>query len=152
MDATGQIEPGGDPAAEAAERALREGLRRRDPTAWATFVGRIHRTLLRQAGRLLPSHADPQDVVQQAIYRAFSHAADYDPDRPPYPWLVAICAHECLRRRRQLGRSASPLWTRDGGGSRAQDPVEVSEARAAVQRALGRLRRRERAVVNLRFS
>jgi RNA polymerase sigma-70 factor, ECF subfamily len=64
------------------------------------FAGQVQPhmpVLLHLAARLAPKVA-PEDVVQEALVRAWRHRSRFDPDRGPFlSWLLAIVGNEARR-------------------------------------------------------
>ena len=91
------------------------------------------------AGRLAPGDRD--DVVQDALLRAWQKRSQFDPARgTPRAWILAIVADQARRHRRRRSRSADLV------------PVEESVPPAAdrvdIERAVGRLPERQQLAVN----
>jgi RNA polymerase sigma-70 factor (ECF subfamily) len=94
------------------------GLVSRDPTGtgvsgdpaadFAAWVEPHLPAMARLAGRLVPA-ADRDDVVQEALVRAWRRRATYDPTRGAVgTWLLAIVAG-CARRSRSRGPHEDPV-------------------------------------------
>ena len=83
-------------------------------------------TLLMVAARLAPS-ADREDVVQDALARAWEKRYQFDGDRgTPRAWLAAITVDRArhARRRRTLGR----LGDREGSARSIDERIDVELA------------------------
>jgi RNA polymerase sigma factor (sigma-70 family) len=100
------------------------------------------RLLANLVARLAPG-ADRDDVVQDALARAWAKRRQFDPARgTPGAWLCAIAADQALKARRRW-RPAVPLVA-----ARADAPaVEGTAALVDLERALARLSRRQRLAV-----
>jgi len=116
--------------------------------AFAEWVAPHLPVMARVAARLAPD-ADRDDVVQDALARAWRERGAFDPGRgSPAAWLCAIVASQARRTSRTAWR-------------RRSSPVSVVPERAApstdvdaaldVERALGRLPRRQREAVDLHY-
>ena len=100
-------------------------------------------TLRRYAARLV-GPADREDVVQEALVRAWRRHATYDPSRgAPLPWLLAIVADRA-RRQRRGARYHLELTETDRVG-------ELTLADLDLERALSRLSKRQRMAVDLYY-
>jgi RNA polymerase sigma-70 factor (ECF subfamily) len=99
--------------------------------------------MTRLAARLVGDES-ADDVVQEALTRAWRRRRTYDPDKgEPLPWLLAITADRA-RRHRQRRRITEPLID---GTARAVD----SDTRLAVEAAVARLPRKQRLAVELHY-
>ncbi len=115
--------------------------------AWvAPHVGLLTLLAERQVGR-----TDRDDVVQEALVRAWRRRHTFDPARgEPRSWLCAVLLDQCRRHRMRhpwLDRMrADRLPDRTAPGA---DPVDGG--RIDVERAVARLPRRQRQVVVLHY-
>jgi RNA polymerase sigma factor (sigma-70 family) len=99
----------------------------------------VHRYAARLVGA---SYAD--DLVQEALLRAWRRRDTYDPGRgEPLPWLLAI-VHDRARRHRRSRRDQLPLESSDGIS-------ELLPADLDLERALARLSARQRQAVDLYY-
>lgn len=96
--------------------------------------------MARLAARLAP-HADRDDVVQEALARAWLKRGQYDPARgTPSVWLLAITADQA----RKAARRVRPLFAVPDVGRTAGVPDD----RIDLGRALDRLTERQRLAVD----
>ena len=94
----------------------------------------------RLAARLAPE-AERDDIVQEALERAWRKRHQFDPNRgSPAAWLCAITKDQALKAGRRR-RDSSPL------GESAERPIS-SDDRLDVEHALGRLTDRQRLAVD----
>ena len=109
-------------------------------TAWARpHLPAMHRYAARLVG---PSDAD--DVVQEALARAWSRRSTYDAERgEPLPWLLAIVRDRAMRllrgRRPHLGLVDSDR------------PIDPAVPDVDLERAVRTLAPRQREVVDLYY-
>ena len=106
------------------------------------------------AVRMLRSHAEGQDVAQEALVRLWQHRERVDGDAARF-WLNRTVHNLCvdrIRRRRaspevdgELKETLSP--DRSAGPARLAESDEVGRL---IERALGRMSERDRAVLLLR--
>lgn len=105
--------------------------------------------MARYAARLVPD-ADRDDVVQEALVRAWRRRGTYDERRgAPLPWLLAIVADRARRHRGrarpatvELGASVEPVGT---------SPVETTARDLDLERAVAQLSGRQRQAVDLHY-
>lgn len=110
------------------------------PGGFADWVRPFLLPMTRLAARLAAGN-DPDDIVQDALVRAWSKRQQFDPQRgSPAAWLLAITADQArqARRRRRWG----PIPIDVGGGPRATDDALDVEA------ALARLPARQRLAID----
>jgi DNA-directed RNA polymerase specialized sigma24 family protein len=113
------------------------------PLEFARWVEPHLTTLARYAGRHV-SAADRDDVVQEALIRAWQRWATYDADRgTPVAWLLGIVADRC-RRHRTRGTGATVELVDAGAHMPSLPDVDL-------ERAVRRLSRRQRTAVELHY-
>jgi RNA polymerase sigma-70 factor (ECF subfamily) len=99
--------------------------------------------MTRLAGRLVPA-ADRDDVVQEALVRAWRRRSTYDGTRgTPQAWLLAIVTN-CARRAWARAPRDVPMELRDTSGQ--LEPADVD-----MERAIRTLTERERLAVSLYY-
>ena len=105
--------------------------------------------LSRFTARHLPP-ADAEDAAQQALFRVFSRASEYDPKRDALPWALGIASYEIrtARKRRQRRREepeAPGEWdARAAPGPSPEDATLSRDLDAALDGALGDLSESDR--------
>jgi RNA polymerase sigma factor (sigma-70 family) len=110
-----------------------------DPAGFAGWVRPHLAAMTRLAARLAPG-ADRDDVVQDALVRAWTKRAQWDPGRgTAAAWLLAITADQARRARRRSGRPAGHL---------VPVPPPDDDAGLDLTRALDRLPARQRLAVD----
>ena len=98
--------------------------------------------MARLAARLVGS-TDRDDLLQEALSRAWRRWETYDPERgSPQSWLLAIVADRARRTRR--GRRWLPLWS-----DRAE--IVAPEGEVDLERAIRGLPKRQRMAVELHY-
>jgi RNA polymerase sigma-70 factor (ECF subfamily) len=110
------------------------------PAAFAEWVRPQVDRMARLAARLAPD-ADRDDIVQEALVRAWEKRHQYDPARgTPGAWLLAITADRA-RRARQRRRPSIVLGELPGR-------VRSADERVDVEFAIGRLSPRQRLAID----
>lgn len=102
----------------------------------------------RLAARLAPD-ADPDDVVQEALGRAWRRHATYVPERgSPRTWLLAIVADQA-RKARVKSRRVQVASSVELPGQTATLADRTAEHDASLDDAIQRLASRQREVIDL---
>jgi RNA polymerase sigma-70 factor, ECF subfamily len=110
------------------------------PVAFADWVRPQVDRMARLAARLAPD-ADRDDIVQEALVRAWQKRHQFDPTRgTPGTWLLAITADRARRARRRR-RPSIVLGELPGR-------VRSADERVDVEFAIGRLAPRQRLAVD----
>jgi RNA polymerase sigma factor (sigma-70 family) len=114
---------------------------------FASWVAPHITAMSRLAGRLAPL-ADRDDIVQEALVRAWRRRHTYDPKRGEVlPWLLAIVAD---RARRTRARRSPEEVHGLGAGVSPQSPAQADRD-LDLERALHTLPRHERMAVALYY-
>jgi RNA polymerase sigma-70 factor, ECF subfamily len=113
----------------------------------------IHKRCLLEARRLLRGHADAEEVVQEALTRAWRNQAACRNPESPMPWCLQITRNEALRL---IGRRRANLGPLDDDANlvdeRASGEGDVALARIDIDRALRALTAHERLLIELRYA
>lgn len=119
-----------------------------DPGAFAAWAAPAVLPMTRLAHRLAP-HADPDDIVQDALTRAWQKRDQFDADRgTATTWLLAILADQARASRRTRNR-----WLRVVD-DRAEVPDLPTADRGAdidLERAIAELAERQQLAVHLHY-
>lgn len=122
-----------------------------DRRAFGEVVTRHGPFALRVAARLVSDTHAAEDLVQEAMVRAWSQAAHFDPRRARFPtWLYRIVVNLCIDYRRRvqpepLPDNFDPVDT----APPADEAMAAAQRRAAVTLALRGLPVRQRAAMTL---
>jgi RNA polymerase sigma-70 factor (ECF subfamily) len=105
------VTPETDPAADAvttdtADRALAAQIAAGDVRAFERLLRRFNRPLYRVARAIVKDDAEAEDVLQEAMLRAFRAMGSFRGDARLSTWLVRIVANEALARLRTRARRA----------------------------------------------
>lgn len=131
--------------ARAGDRAAKQQLYRQ-------HVNRVFRTVR----ALLHSHAEAEDVTQDAMFTALTHLHRYSPRSNTRfaAWLTTIAlntARRRFRRRRPELTATGDLPDFASEGDDPGDDIDRAQQRSALLRALVELEPREREIVTLRY-
>jgi RNA polymerase sigma factor (sigma-70 family) len=119
-----------------------------DPAAFAVWAAPALLPMTRLARRLAP-HADPDDLVQDALTRAWQKRDQFDAARgTATTWLLAIVADQARASRRTHNR-----WLRvvDDNADVPDAPFEDRGADVDLERAIAKLAERQQLAVNLHY-
>jgi RNA polymerase sigma-70 factor (ECF subfamily) len=114
--------------------------RQGDRTAFGELVDRHRVAVYRAALAALGSHAEAEDIAQDAFLTAYQQLAGFRGEATFKTWLLAIAWHRATNRRRNLTR-----WWRivrphtNGSGSEVTaEPPAASNGQSPEQRAVAR--------------
>ena len=123
-----------------------------DVELYAVLVERYRDRFARYALRMLGSHDAAEDVLQDALVRAFDRLADCREPEKFAGWLFLILRNRCFadqRRQQREGRLPEDAAS-IAAPERSDDAVERRERRRALERALGQLTPEQREVFVLK--
>lgn len=142
-------EESGDGIDEDAELLARSA--RGDRRAFDAIVARHGPLALRVAARMAPDRHSAEDIAQEAMFRVWRRAAEFDPRRARFTtWLYRIVVNLCIDSRRRprpvpLPEGHDPVDPSPG----APEAVALEERRAALARAIEALPSGQRAALTL---
>lgn len=119
-----------------------------DAAAFAAWAGPAILAMTRLARRLAP-HADPDDIVQGALARAWEKRRQYDPQRgTAVTWLLAIVADAARASRRNRVR-----WMKvvDDAAEVPDTPTVRTDPDVDLDRAIAQLSERQQLAVQLHY-
>jgi RNA polymerase sigma factor (sigma-70 family) len=120
----------------------RDMTERATPGDFARWVEPHLTVLARYAARQV-AEADRDDVVQEALIRAWQRWSTYDEGRgTPVAWLIGILADRCRRHRVRTPASVVVL---------VEEGAPASTPDVDLERALDRLSARQRSAVDLHY-
>jgi RNA polymerase sigma-70 factor (ECF subfamily) len=122
-----------------------------DRRAFDEIVTRHGPFALRVATRLVPDQMVAEDIVQEAMVRAWSQAGHFDRERALFTtWLYRVIVNLCIdyRRRKQPERLPDDFDAQDPAAG-ADELMETSEQQTALAGALRELPPRQRAALTL---
>jgi RNA polymerase sigma-70 factor, ECF subfamily len=122
-----------------------------DRRAFDEIVMRHGAFALRVAARLIPDKRAAEDVVQEAMVRAWSQSSQFDAERARFTtWLYRIVVNLCIdHRRRAQPQSLPDDFDPVDPALGAAELVEVGERDATLARELRKLPARQRAAMTL---
>lgn len=140
------------PAPEEPDASLMARAATGDRRAFDILAIRHLPRLHRAATRLLGDPAEAEDVAQEAMLRAWTHAAGFDPARAELSaWLHRIAVNLAIDRRRASRRMTALSEDLPDAAAGAAAAVEQRERRGLLARAVARLPDRQRAAVLLSY-
>ena len=124
-------------------------------TAFEQLVREYSEQLYWQVRRMVLSHEDANDVLQNVFLKAWSHLDDFHQDSKISTWIYRIAVNESLdflrRKKNQIVMNAD-----DGGQSVSQTLMadryfDGDDTEALLQEAIAQLPDVQRTVFNLRY-
>ncbi|HVY17842.1 MAG TPA: sigma-70 family RNA polymerase sigma factor [Rhodopila sp.] len=137
--------------AEAADEALVSWSADGDGRAFDEIVRRHGPFALRLAARIAPDRLAAEDIVQEAMVRAWRQSGRFDPKRARFrTWLYRIVVNLCIDRRRRVEPDALPdAFDAADPGAAADEILAAEERGVALAAALRVLPARQRAAMTL---
>lgn len=147
------------------EASLIRAAQRGDQAAFERLVYSYDQPVLRLAYNLLRSEEDARDIYQEAFLRVHKNLGNFRFDCSFHTWLYRIVTNLCLdllRKRRVRKEESAQVETGDGEMDRLASVAEnkadsdpqrkllSAEVRERINRVLGELTPRERAVFEMR--
>ena len=122
------------------------------PTPWNWPAARER--CLREAQRYTRSPAEAEDVVQEALLRAWKTRRSLRNTGHPLPWLLQITRNEALRSLKRSGRDRdrAVLVAEPEAPATAEEWTESAAVRLDVEAAMRHLEQEERTMLNLRYA
>lgn len=131
--------------------AIRATLRG-ERQAFARLVEKYQRPLYAVLRRLVRSHEDTDDLLQESFLRAYQNLEAFDLSRPFYPWLYRMAVNLALsslrRRKRQQATESLDLFPSADAGP--EKNAHIGEFHFALERALAKLPAEQRTILLLR--
>ena len=123
--------------------------------AFETVVREYGERLYWQVRRMVLTHDDADDVVQNVFIKAWTHLDDFHNDSKLSTWLYRIAANESIdfmrRKKNQLSVSADDVETGVANQLMADNYFDGDETEAQLQEAISRLPDVQRMVFNMRY-
>jgi RNA polymerase sigma-70 factor, ECF subfamily len=137
------------------DQALLERIAGRDSHALADLYDRFAPVALALAGRILGDRSEAEDVLQIVFTRVWQEAGRYDPSKgSAASWLLSWVrngAIDRLRRRDALRRATLHSVDQAPSGHSDEVPLDASEDKEKVARALADLPADQRQVIELAY-
>jgi len=139
--------------------ALLLAVARRDEAAFGEFYGRFSRPIFSLILRVVRSHAEAEEILQEAFWRIWENAPSYRPALgSPFCWIVTIARRKAIDRLRANSRhlqriadaqaaDADAGWVEPSGFENVADGEQAQAVRAALEQ----LGPAERRVIELAF-
>jgi len=108
------------------------------------IVDRYARRLFACAWRYTGNDSDAEEIVQEALLRAYRSAKSYDPARPFLPWLFTIVTNLCHTWHKAQRQTLS-LDKEDRDGRRLMEQLAANDPhpeRTALEKETGNMVRR----------
>ena len=120
--------------AEPLDDRLRTSALQGDERAFEALIAPLVEPGLRLAYAMLGDHAEAEDVLQEAVMRAWRKLSQLKPGMPARPWFLAIVGNHCrnLRRTRWFRMVRLPeVW---GSSAAPGDPAQSLDVARGLAR------------------
>lgn len=125
--------------------------------AYTALVKRYWQRLIRYVKRLMPNISDAEDVVQDALVKAYVNLKSFNPDRRFSPWIYRIVHNAFVDHVKTLKREPLPFFDPDVlfphpvAPDNPREEVETASVRKVLDEHLHELDSRYREPLALRF-
>jgi RNA polymerase sigma factor (sigma-70 family) len=123
--------------------------------AFTDIIKKYQERLYWHVRRLVVSHEDANDVLQNIFIRVWNGLENFRQDSQLYTWLYRVATNECLSFLDQQKKRASvSLSDVDGGLSnkiKAEKDFDANKIEWKLQAAIQQLPEKQRIVFNLRY-
>lgn len=123
--------------------------------AFRTLVTRYQERLYWHIRRIVLSHDDADDVLQNTFIKVFKHIDQFKGDSQLYSWLYRIATNEALsflrKRSKHQGFDTEEMQEFMVAKLEADPYFDGDDAQFQLQRALARLPEKQRLVFNMKY-
>ena len=136
------------------DRDIAAWLRQEPEKGSRQLVSRFSEPIYWHVRRMVVSHADAQDVVQETFLKIFKSSADLRDDDSLKSWVYRIATNEALRHLRKNSLESYPIDDAPAGllELRADEYTDYSDLEAVkLQKAINSLPEKQRVAFNLRY-
>lgn len=137
------------------ENKIRETCAKDPERGFRMLVEKYHTSMYWHIRRMVVSHEDAQDVLQETFIRIFRYLSDFRAESSLATWIYRIATNECIRfldRRREELISSEELKDDLTDKLMASDYVDYEDAmQVKFQKAILTLPEKQRVVFNLRY-
>lgn len=139
--------------AEAEEAALVAQARAQNQLAWTQLIHHHQEPAFRLAYLMLGDARDAEDVLQEALLRAYLSLDKFDTTRPFRPWLLSIVANLARNRKRAIGRYWYMIqrWWQQRDPAESEPPPNLNQDSAALWSAVQQLPSAGQEVIYMRY-
>ncbi len=118
--------------------------------AFLETISQLRQQLHRYCSRMTGSITDGEDVVQDALFRAYRSLDTYDDSRPLAPWLFRVAHNQCIDFLRRRGVRAEAETVAAKPDLVAPHQLSAAEVGPAIEQLVLHLPPKERACVLLK--
>ncbi len=133
---------GGDGAelCASAEKALIEGLRTANESAYEELIQRFQQPVYNTAYRMLNDPNDAHDVVQDVFFKVFRRIQSFRGESSLKTWIYRIAVNEACNRRRYFQRHIRQELALDAGSTEGWNPEDTLaiDGKSPFDEVLGR--------------
>ena len=137
------------------EDIIRETCRMNSEQGFRLLVEKYQKTMYWHIRRMVVSHEDAEDVLQETFIRIFRYLDDFREECSLSTWIYRITTNECIRfldRRKELAISTEEVQADLMNKLMASEYVDYEDAmEVKFQKAILTLPEKQRLVFNLRY-
>ena len=137
------------------DRDIIKAIRKQPEQGFRQLLQRYQQPVYWYARRMVVSHADAQDVMQETFIRVFRSFGQYDEHQPLNAWLYRIATNEALRllgKRKGMAELSLDDTSDDLFDLKADEYVDYGNVEAVqLQKAILALPAKQQIAFNLRY-
>lgn len=137
------------------EKTICETCRTDSEAGYRLLVKKFQSPIYWHIRRMVISHEDAEDVLQETFIKIFRHMNDFREECSLSTWIYRIATNECIRflnRRKELAASTDEIQEELTGKLMASEYVDYDNAmEVKFQQAILTLPEKQRLVFNLRY-
>ena len=137
------------------ENEIRETCMTDQEKGFRMLIGKFQSPIYWHIRRMVVSHEDAEDVLQETFIKIFRHLDDFRAESSLSTWIYRIATNECIRflnRRKEQAVSTEEMQAELMNKLMASDYVDYDNAmEVKFQQAILTLPEKQRLVFNLRY-
>lgn len=124
--------------ARATSEQLLEAARSLDKDAFTELSGRHAESVHRKVFRIVRNHEDTEDIVQEALFKAYTHLSEFRGSCAFSTWLMTIAINSALMLLRKRKKHSEVSFDQSRSDDQAWGPWEFADPHLDAERTYAR--------------